>query len=232
VNVAREIANELKTRGFIQRGHFGFETRPLSAEMSRLLDLQGSAGLYVTRIHVGSPASGVGLRVGDVIVSFNNIDIDHTFDPQTFTADSTPGKPHCFGVVRDGETVQIKAVMQQEQPWIDEPRIPIDAPTAESFEYLDEALGLGLENLNTGMIRELDLPKSATGILITHVLMDSVAYREGLAAGMLVVRVNNQAIANLKVYRDVISKLSPSKRALFLVQVGNDAHLVLLRAEN
>lgn len=231
VNVAREIADELKNRGYVQRGHFGFDTQSLSADMATLLGLHADTGLYVKRVYPGSPASDAGLRVGDIIVSFDNKDVDHSFDPQTFTADSTPGKRHRFEVIRDDETIQIKAVMQQDQPWIDEPKIAIDAPTDDSFEHFDKALGLGLANLNGELIHELHLPTSTKGVLITYVAMGSTAYREGLAAGMVIARVNDHAIANLDEYRNGMSKPRLPNRVLFLIQTGTDTHLVLLKNE-
>tara|TARA_R110002073_G_scaffold154858_5_gene310065 strand:+ start:7614 stop:9224 length:1611 start_codon:yes stop_codon:yes gene_type:complete len=231
VNVAREIANELKNNGFVQRGHFGFDTQLLSVDMAMLLGLRVGAGLYVKHVYPGSPASGAGLRVGDIVVSFDNIDIDHSFDPQTFTADSTPNKQHRFEVVRDGETVQIKAVMQQDRPWFDKPRIPIDAPTDDSFEHFDRTFGLGLANLNGKLIHELNLPTNANCVLITYVAMDSTAYREGLAAGMVITRVNNHVIANLDEYRDSMSKARNPDQALLLIQTGTDMYLVLLKNE-
>ncbi|PHQ35085.1 trypsin-like peptidase domain-containing protein [Rhodopirellula bahusiensis] len=231
VNVAREIANELKSRGFIQRGHFGFDTQPLSADMATLLELSADAGIYVKHVYPGSPANVAGLRVGDIIVSFDDKEIDQSFDPQTFTADSTPGKRHHFEVVRDGKTIQIKAVMQQEQPSIDEPRIPIDAAAEDTFEHFDKAFGLGLANLSEELIQELNLLPNTHGVLITYVAMESAAYREGLAAGMGIARVNDHAITNLEEYRDRMSKPRLPNRALFLIQTGTDTHLVLLNNE-
>lgn len=231
VNVAREIANELKSRGFIQRGHFGFDTQPLSADMATLLGLPADTGLYVKHVYPGSPASVAGLRVGDIVVSFDDKQIDHSFDPQTFIADSTPGKRHRFEVVRDDETIEIKAVMQQDQPSIDEPRIPIDAAAEDTFEHFDKAFGLGLANLSEELSQELNLLPNSHGVLITYVAMDSAAYREGLAAGMGIARVNDHAITNLEEYRDRMSKPRLPNRALFLIQTGTDAHLVLLNNE-
>ncbi|MCR9209371.1 MAG: PDZ domain-containing protein [bacterium] len=231
VNVARGIANELKNRGFVQRGHFGFDTQSLSADMATLLGLPADTGLYVKRVYPGSPASDAGLRVGDIVVSFDDNHIDHSFDPQTFTADSTPGKRHRFEVVRDGETIEIKAVMQQDQPSIDEPRIPIDAAAEDTFEHYDKAFGLGLANLSEELIQELNLLPNTHGVLITYVAMESAAYREGLAAGMGIARVNDHAITNLEEYRDRMSKPRLPNRALFLIQTGTDTHLVLLNNE-
>ena len=231
VNVARGIANELKNRGFVQRGHFGFDTQSLSADMATLLGLQADTGIYVKHVYPGSPASVAGLHVGDIVVSFDDADIDHSFDPQTFTADSTPGKRHLFEVVRDGETIQIKAVMRQDQPRIDEPRFAIDAPTDDSYEYFDKNLGIGLADLNEELIQELDLPTDTSGVLITYVAMDSDGYRKGLAAGMVIARVNGRAIANLDEYCDSTSRPRHSNRSLFLLQSNTDTCLVLLNTD-
>ncbi len=227
INTAKEIAEQLKTKGYVQRGYFGFNTQSLTPEMATVLKSSIDNGLYVTDVQMNSPSSRAGLLEGDVITEFDGEPVDQSFDPQSLTADSTPRKKHFISLVRDHKAIQLELEMGQ-------PRSPrattalADVPPTESFEYFDSLHGLGLSHLEASMIRELELPEDAHGALVTYVAFKSDAYREGVAAGMVIARINERPIMNLSEYQAVSSKLEPDKPLLLLLQSNQGKHLVML----
>ena len=229
INAAKEIAKQLCSQGYVERSQFGFSSQLLTADMATLLGLTVETGLYVTEVRPGWPASEAGLEIGDVIVKFNDHVTDESFDSQEFTADMTAGKQHRFTVVRDQHTIQIIAAMRQEERWIDKPRITIPAPAADSFAWFDDTLGLGFAELNEQLIRELELPAGTSGALITHVAVDSAAYREGVAAGMVIACVNDQVISGLTDFRNIVAHATRAKHVFLLLQSSTGKHLVLLK---
>lgn len=66
------------------------------------------------------------------------------------------------------------------------------------------------------------------GVLITHVAKECIAYIEGLAAGMAVIRIDDQVIRSLEDYKRVSSELSPEKLVLMLVQSNRSKYLVMI----
>lgn len=230
---ARDIAKQLQTKGYVERGYFGFQTQPLTPEMASLIDSSLNAGLYVEDVQRKSPASHAGLREGDVIAKFDGKPINQSFDPATLTADAEPGKSHIMSMLREHKVVEIE--MRMQQPPREVGPIQSEMPPIGSFDYFDSSLGLGLSSLNTSIIRELELPGDAHGALISQVALDSDAYRHGVAAGMAIARVNDTTIHDVDEYREVTSKLDREKPVLLLLQSNQGKHLVMLhtsRKEN
>ncbi|WP_417740505.1 trypsin-like peptidase domain-containing protein [Rosistilla oblonga] len=233
INTARDIAEQLQTKGYVERGYFGFQTQPLTPEMASLIDSSVNAGLYVKDVQRNSPANHAGLREGDVVTKFDGKPINQSFDPATLAAAAEPGKSHIMTVLREHKVVEIE--MRMQLPPREVGPIQPELPPIGSFEYFDSSLGLGLSRLNTSIINELELPGDAHGALITQVAMNSDAYREGVAAGMAIARVNDTTIHDVDEYREVTSKLDREKPVLLLLQSDQGKHLVMLhmsRKEN
>jgi serine protease Do len=228
INIAKQIAQQLRTAGKAQHGYFGFSTQMLSPDMAKTLGLPIQAGLYMKEIHDNSPASRAGLQEGDVVTQFDNTAIDDEFDPRLFYQDPVPGKEHTLTLYRNGQTIQVPIEMGQPPVW--------DATSSEqtktrpvvSFKYLDQELGLGLSTLTPMETHELDLPEATQGALITHVAKGSIAYLEGLAAGMAVVRINEHAIRNLDDYERIRERSNSEKPVLMLVQANQSKYLVMI----
>jgi serine protease Do len=67
------------TRGTTQ-GVLGVAVRDLSSQESRQLGLESGVGVAVTGVQRGSPAAGVGLQAGDVILEINDNNITNSKD--------------------------------------------------------------------------------------------------------------------------------------------------------
>lgn len=227
INTAKVVVEQLRTRGHVQRGQFGFDTQSLTPEMASLLESSVDAGLYVKDVQPDSPAGRAGLREGDVITMFDGDRIDRTFDPQSLTADSTPGRKHTISLLREHKTVQFELEMRQSSPQVAATTERAPPPT-ESFEHYDSVRGLGLSHLELSVIRELELPEDTHGALVTYVAFDSDAYREGIAAGMVIARINDRAVESIGDYQEICKLVNPDKPLLMLLHSNRGKHLVML----
>lgn len=230
INTAKRIAEELKEKGQVQRGYAGIQTQPLPAESAASLGVPaGTDGLYVLHVEQSSPADDAGMRQGDLITHQDGHPINSTMLPSVLTADTMPGQEVAYTLLRNAKSVVIKVKLGQLPTEPVSGGQPTAPPPEGIFEYFDASLGIGLKELNATEIRELELPPATEGLLVTHVAMRSVAYMEGLAAGMAVVRINRHSISDLDDYKQAMSKRRADKPLLVLVQSNQDAYLVVLK---
>lgn len=65
-------------------------------------------GMKITRIFEGEPADRAGLKVGDILLTFQGQKISSLQDLIQYVGEEPPGKRVTLGVLRDGETEEIR----------------------------------------------------------------------------------------------------------------------------
>jgi serine protease Do len=109
VNLAKEILPQLREHGRVTRGFLGIATTSVSSENEKEAKAGTRDGALVTEVRPGSPAAQAGLKVGDVIVHYQNHDIHHPQDLSRRVAATQPGTKAKLDVVNAGarRTVEV-----------------------------------------------------------------------------------------------------------------------------
>ena len=69
INVAREILDQLRTRGRVTRGYLGIQLHELDPDLLKLLGARDAHGAVVLDVVDGSAAQSAGLKRYDIITS-------------------------------------------------------------------------------------------------------------------------------------------------------------------
>ena len=118
-NMARTITDTLVKTGKVRRGQLGITVVKLNSEPAKELGIKETKGLGVAQVQPGSAADRAGLRKGDVITSFNGVEMT---DPNVFrnlVASTAPGTEVSLTVIRDGREQQIRAKLGELVPAAD-----------------------------------------------------------------------------------------------------------------
>ncbi|CAM3553572.1 Do family serine endopeptidase [Halomonas lysinitropha] len=102
-NLARNILDELVTRGRVIRGWMGIEAQELNQELAASFGLQTPAGVIIAGVVPGGPADQAGLQPGDVLLE---VDGKPVLDPRRTMSEiaaKEPGTRLPLTVVRGGE---------------------------------------------------------------------------------------------------------------------------------
>ena len=110
-NTVREIANELIKTGQIVRGFIGISYLPVTPRQAATLGLTAPAGITVTAVVRGSPADGVGVRVGDIITKINDQQIDQQHPLNSLMLKSRPNDRVRLTLIRDGQTQTVEVTL-------------------------------------------------------------------------------------------------------------------------
>src|SRR5215472_15565600 len=79
-NVAKNIVAQLEEHGKVERGWLGVQIQEVTPAIAASLGLQGEHGALVAVVTANSPGAKAGLRQGDVILSFNDSEVNHLRD--------------------------------------------------------------------------------------------------------------------------------------------------------
>jgi Do/DeqQ family serine protease len=108
-NLARHVMNELVKFGEVQRGTIsGITLQPLTTRLAEQLGAPNTHGMVVVSMQQRSDAYAAGLRLGDVIVSFNGTAIEDQSQLYRLLSDAKIGTTVTLGLLREGRPMSVK----------------------------------------------------------------------------------------------------------------------------
>ena len=203
IDVAMDVANQLRTDGKVSRGWLGVVIQEVNKDLAESFGLERPAGALVAQVMDGGPAAKGGLRVGDVILSLNDESIVMSADLPHLVGAIKPGTKAKMGIVRDGKRETLNVVIGA-LPEEGEAVAAADAGAQKS-----NRLGVKVAELTAEQKRSLDLPG---GVVITEVL-NGPAAMIGLRPGDVISHLNNQAIDSAGTFSRVAEQL-PKNRSV------------------
>ena len=229
-NLAKQVTDQLKQYGRTKRGWLGVLIQEISKEIADSLGMKSVKGALVSSATEGGPAQKAGVKTGDVILKFNDIDIDTMKELPKVVAGTPVGKSVPLVILRNGKTITLNVVLGELELAEKENLInkPSDNKNAKLKTF--DKLGFVVEELTKTNKEKFKLKKIKTGILITSIKEDSVAQEAGLLPGMVIIRVGQIEVNSIDVIEDAIKNALKQKRKaiLLLVKVENGTRFVAL----
>ena len=112
---ARWVVSQILTHGRVRRGFLGIagRQRPLNRRVMRFHRLKKHHAVEVLTVESHSPAERAGLRVNDLIVAINKVDVESVDDLHRFLAEWPIGQPVEINVLR-GQRKQVLVITPEE----------------------------------------------------------------------------------------------------------------------
>jgi serine protease Do len=107
-SVVRRVYDRLLAEGQVHRGFLGIEPRELSDEAAEKAGLNPVRGVYVNDVVSGSPAARVGLRPGDIVLTWNGVSITSPAQMTTVISDTEIGSGAKLSIWRDGTELPLE----------------------------------------------------------------------------------------------------------------------------
>ncbi len=223
IDVANEIAQQLRTTGRVSRGRIGVVIQPLSKELAESFGLPNARGALVNSVEKDGPAGKAGVEPGDVILRFNGKQVSSSEDLPRIVGATRPGTTVTMQIWRSktsrdlqvtvGEIPDERSAQRRQQG---EPK----QSTAPS------QFGLTLAELSDAQRREL---KVAGGVLVESV--KGPAARAGVRRGDVILAVNNQDISSVDQFNQVMSQFDKGRIVALLIRRGTNSLYVPFRVE-
>ena len=213
VNMAKNVMEQLRTKGKVTRSQLGVTVQNVSPDMAANLGLKQTGGVIISSVSPDSAAARAGLQQGDVIESLNG---QHVTDFNTLRnriADAGPGATAALVIVRDGHEKQVSVKLDEASPEQNARR----GSESESFSDDKAALGVSVAPLTPELAQRLGAPKDATGVVVQGVNPDSRAADAGIQEGDIIQSVNRQPVKTTEELRAAIRN-STDKPLLLLIK--------------
>jgi serine protease Do len=220
INVAKELVPQLKTKGKVTRGWLGVMVQKVTPEIAAAIGLSDAKGARVAEVVEGGPAQEVGLKAGDVIVSFNGQVFDDSGELPLLVARTPIGETVALEIVRENKerrTIKVRVAELREEPMVLTAREP-------------EPLGLAVQDLSPTLRDDLGLEDNLVGIMVAQVEHGSVAEEAGVQQRDVILEVNRQKVHDIRSYCSALQHATKGKSVLLLIQRGESTFFLTLKA--
>lgn len=220
INDAIRVSEQLKAVGRVTRGRLGVYLLDVNKEIAESLGLPRAQGAMVGRTEKGGPAEQAGLLDGDIVLSFNEVQIEKSAELRRLAAATPPGTPSRLTVWRKGAAQEVTltlAELEQEK----------EAPAVDRKPQAEPAvnvLGMAVTNLTDAQKKEL---RVASGVVINKV--EGSAARAGLRPGDRVITANNVDVQDAAQFATLVAQADPQKLVLLLIRRGENSQFLALR---
>jgi len=192
---------------YLQTPWIGLSGQNISKEVAENLGMKNTKGILANYIHPKGPAKQAGLKLGDVIVEIEGIEVK---DPAAlrFNLVTFPiGMPVSFKIFSQGKyvTKMVTPILPPEEPARNETELTGEHPLA----------GVIVANLSPAVLDELGGAARDTGVIV---LASARVNQIGLRTGDIILSVNGNKIKLVKQLKRLLKQ--PQKRWHLEVQRG------------
>lgn len=229
IELAMDVAEQLQDTGRVARGWLGVLIQDVTRELAESFEMSRPYGALVAQVVPDSPAADAGLRVGDVIVSFDDREVSTSGALPPMVGRTRVGSDVALDIIRDGEHMTLPLTIG-ELP--DDPRSGLGSGPATEPDQSEpdgiERLGIRVEVMDADVRERLGLDADETGLVITDI--DSGPARDaGLREGDVITMFDRRPVESAGDIRERIEGLEPGDTVSVLVRRDGGPRFLALR---
>jgi Do/DeqQ family serine protease len=205
VNMAKEVMDQLKTKGSVTRGWLGVGVIDLSAEKAKELDIPAK-GVYIPEVYSNSPAEKAGLKPADILLEFNGKEIASSQELINLVGRTPPGTKINLVVLRANVKKPLSVVI--------EPRPAQQTPSAIGGRADD---GKPAPTPYLG----LNVKEDKGGVVVVGMDEDSPFRGYDVRRGDSIYQIDYNPVANLADYTKFMEQAKTKGKAIVIFRRGN-----------
>ncbi len=171
VSLVKKVIDDLMNYGQVQRGLLGVVIQDMTPELAKEKLIDFVTGVYVSAVNQGSAADLGGMKVGDIVIKINQIDIAATTQLQEMVARYRPGDKLNVKFLRSGKEMETIVVLKNKLG--DVAIVPKDDNSVKT------KLGADLQPVSGGEMSVLELSGGAKVAKLYSGKLKEAGVREG-----------------------------------------------------
>ena len=188
-NLAKNIIDQLKNTGEIQRAWLGVRIQEVTDEIAQSLGLDKTYGALVQGLTPDSPALKDGIKEGDIIIRFNGEEVASVQTLPKLVAEASIGQNTEVVVWRNESTITLYVNLGK-QPSLEE----LAAIENEGTSVQIKELGIKVRTLSSDDKIRLELDQGVNGVIIADIERDSFLIRQNIKKDDVIIEIQNKPI--------------------------------------
>ena len=187
----KRLINRLLNGKPIEYGYVGLRVAAPDAEQRQAAGIEPDAGAAVTRVEPGGPADLAGLRVGDLVIRYNDQVVRNASHLVEMVGETSIGAVAPLEIVRDTRRMTIRVTVARREVsrvgWM----------RGGAVEWR----GLRLANMTADARRRMKISGGATGVVVIDVRADSPASRARLRIGDVIEQIEGARVNGIAAFQ-------------------------------
>ena len=207
MNLARQVMSQILENGKVVRAYLGILPQDITPTMAKAFNTTDTRGALVGDVTPNSPAEKAGLQKGDIIREVDGKPVLGSNQLRNDLSMRRPDTRVTLKVDRNGSMRTVEVALAE---------LPTEQAQARGESRPEGSLeGLSVQTLTPELARELHVPASAQGVVVTDVDPASKAAAAGLRRGDVIQEVNRKPVRDREQFESAMRRSGDTP--LFLV---------------
>lgn len=202
INVAMDVADQLREDGRVNRGWLGVMIQPVSRDLAESFGMDDAIGALIADLDPEGPAARGGLQAGDVILEVNGEEVERSSSLPRLIGRGAPGSEVQLTLMRDGEEISESVELGS---WPN-----AESETEQATSNNQVRLGLMVAEIDDAIREQLNIQG---GVVVRQVEPDSVAATAGIRPGDVLVSIDHRSVSSSDELVQIVESL-PTDRAI------------------
>jgi len=203
INVAMDVADQLRDDGQVRRGWLGVMIQPVSRDLAESFGMESPSGALIADLDPEGPAAEGGLQAGDVILEVDGSRVHDSSTLPRLIGRTAPGSEVELELMRDGQRRQLTITVGD---WPDAERATASRPQ----ESRQARLGISVGELERAEREQIGIEG---GVRVREVDPDGAAAAAGIRPGDILVSIDHRAVSDASQLVELVGEL-PADRAV------------------
>ena len=198
-NVALNVVTQLRENGRVERGLLGVRMREVDYALAEIFGMERPRGAFVDEVQPESPAAISGIRNEDIILDFNDHEIEYYAALPFYVGQYRPGTKAEVLIFRDGELITRTVELGSS------PTNIVATVSPEPARDRGNPLGFKVNELSV----ETKQVTGLSGVRIAEIV-EGPGREAGLVEGDVIVALNRRDITSTEQFEEIANQLPAS----------------------